>query len=129
VWTEAIHGGPPPDGSDVSTFLQRAVDTRRSNFEYVNKAFQYIEYITGEFSGLGLCDIWVIISALYIIDENVFISLLDDKAFERMSGNSDYFNVRSPPKRTTNIKIALTKLTLLIKDLYSICDDIYFKLS
>lgn len=47
-------------------------------------ALQNIEIIMGEFSGLGLCDILAIFTALWTMDEQALIYMLDDLAFARL---------------------------------------------
>lgn len=56
-----------------------------------------IEYITGEVSGLGLVDILAVYTALWAIDLDVLLSLLDTSAFDRLYE----FN---PELRNANVK-------------------------
>jgi hypothetical protein len=54
-------------------------------------ALRNIELITGQVSGFGLVDVLAIYTALWSIDLNVLISLLDDSAFERLYNyNTNY---------------------------------------
>jgi hypothetical protein len=48
------------------------------------KELSKIETITGEISGLGLIDVLAILTALWTIDIDVLLSLLDATAFERL---------------------------------------------
>lgn len=47
-----------------------------------------IEIVTGEISGLGLVDILAIYTALWAIDLDVLVSLLDNEAFQRLVDNN-----------------------------------------
>jgi hypothetical protein len=49
-----------------------------------SQALQTIEYIVGEVSGFGLIDILAVYTALWAIDINVLIGLLDEDAFRRL---------------------------------------------
>ena len=122
--TDFVNG--PSESSHLQNNLNELISTRN---QYCNKAInslKYIEYITGEFSGLGICDVWVILSALYIVDSQVLVSLLDSRAYERMQNK--VFNLKTPPEQLP-ISDALKELASTIKSLYSICDAIYASLS
>jgi len=78
--------------------LDEAKDQRNDFVTRGAQALATIEYITGEVSGLGLIDILSIYTALWAIDLNVLISLLDNSAFERLYE----FN---PDLRNTQVQI------------------------
>jgi hypothetical protein len=52
-----------------------------------NTAIQYIEYIMGEFSGIGMLDILAIQAALWIMPINSLVGLIDTRAFARIPAN------------------------------------------
>jgi len=56
-------------------------------------AFQEIEMLLGEFSGLGLIDIFVIQAALWGSDLSVLLGLIDDDAFKRYTSLISATNV------------------------------------
>jgi hypothetical protein len=118
--------GPPIDSTLDQKNLEQLNKARSNAFSYTNNALKYIEYIMGEFSGLGLCDVLVITSALYLIDEQVLISFFDDTAYARMQNK--IFNLRTPLPERIGIKEALSRFSVLVKYLYSICDAIYLNL-
>jgi len=62
---------------------------RQSLTDAANEALKTIEIITGEFSGLGLIDIFVISAAFWIMDKTFLISLLDTIAVNRMITNAN----------------------------------------
>jgi len=63
-------------------------------------ALSTIEIITGEVSGLGLVDILAIYTALWAIDLDVLISLLDNDAFTRLvNNNPDLINTNVQARR------------------------------
>lgn len=58
---------------------------KRDNIQRLGSdALSFIEIITGEVSGLGLIDILAIYTALWAIDIEVLISMLDEKSFDRL---------------------------------------------
>jgi hypothetical protein len=80
----------------------------------------------GEFSGFGICDMYTIISALYLVDDAVLLSLLDDAAYERAKDSN--FKLSLPNIKRIPISEALKKLTEAIKNLYLTTDAIYLSL-
>jgi hypothetical protein len=56
-------------------------------------ALQAIELITGEVSGLGLVDIIALYTALWAIEVDVLVALLDEQAFERLYDNNKELRV------------------------------------
>lgn len=59
------------------------IDIRNEYLTKASESLQIIEMIMGEFSGLGLCDIFAILGALYVIPINDLFGLLDDDAAVR----------------------------------------------
>lgn len=67
------------------------------------QALKTIEVITGEQSGLGLIDILAIYTALWAIDLDVLISLLDTEAFQRLvDNNKDLITADVEARRIAN---------------------------
>jgi hypothetical protein len=102
--------------------LKKLNDERSATCKKAIEALQNIEYITGEFSGFGLCDYWVIFSSLHLISVESLVSLLDDTSYENMK--SAPFNIKSPPARKP-IGDALKELSKTIYNLYNVCDSLY----
>ena len=74
----ASFGSRLQENLDILTNNRTAVCSQAAN------ALQQIEVIMGEFSGLGLCDILAIFTALWTVDEKVLVYMLDDLAFARL---------------------------------------------
>lgn len=71
-------------GSRPQNNLDALIKSRKSVCSQAADALQQIEIIMGEFSGLGLCDILAIFTALWTVDEQVLVYMLDDNAFARL---------------------------------------------
>jgi hypothetical protein len=123
---------PVPDENTTSGFgnkrqdnLDKLQQDRTNLTDQANTALQTIEIIMGEFSGLGLCDIIAIYTALWSMDVNALVGLLDEKAFARLRTNSA-FNDPSVQSRIGGAGFSITKsLTTFedrIKEIYSIMD-------
>lgn len=87
-----------------------------------------IEIITGEASGCGLIDIITIYTALWSIDIDQLLGLLDDDAFERLYNNVE---LRSPEVELRKsgiskpISICLESLETKINNILSFADLLY----
>jgi len=66
------------------------------------QALRNIEIITGEVSGLGLVDILAIYTALWAIDLDVLLSLLDVESFQRLVNNNKELINKDVQKRINN---------------------------
>jgi len=86
-------------------------------------ALRIIEIIMGEFSGLGLSDIIAIIGALYIIDKNDLLGLLDEYALARMDQNQEFKGVIA---NRTGYKKSMENLLSAVKDFYGLMDAWYY---
>lgn len=127
---------PLPDGRVTSGIVSRTkecldimVQARTETTSNAAEALQNIEIIMGEFTGLGLGDIIAIYTALWTVDENVLINLLDDEAFGRLFSD--------PTLRTSNVIARNTKkaptmsgtdalqgLENKIKEMYNLMDKL-----
>src|SRR5690606_26567981 len=68
--------------------LEQAQDQKDEYVRRGSVSLQNIEYIVGEISGLGLIDIIAIYMALWSIDIDVLLSMLDDSSFSRLYDNN-----------------------------------------
>jgi len=68
--------------------LADAKECRDNNQRLGSDSLTAVEVITGEVSGLGLVDVLAIYSALWAIDIEVLISMLDENAFDRLYVNN-----------------------------------------
>lgn len=117
-------------GSDTSNALgdisQQNLDElnskRNSLLNKANSALRTVEIVTGEFSGLGLCDIIAIMGALYLMPEADLLGLLDNDALRRMN------TILQTNKSKNDVESALTSLTNNVKDFYNLMDKIYLDL-
>lgn len=96
--------------------------TRERKLSKANAALRNVEVITGEFSGLGLCDIVAIISALNIMDREKLLGLLDDDAYLRMQTELK-LTAESAPR--SSVTASIEELNKLVKDYYNLMDQIY----
>lgn len=72
-------------------FENELMDAKEQKNEFIrlgSNALRAIEIITGEISGLGLIDVLAVYAALWSIDLDVLISLLDNNAFNRLYDNN-----------------------------------------
>jgi len=103
-------------------------EKRNKILSIANNALKTVEIIMGEFGGLGLCDIIVIISALNVLEEKYLLGLLDVDAFERMKAALKLTEKsESAPslERVNNISDSLNELNKLIKFYYQLMDKVY----
>lgn len=95
-------------------------EKRFNDLTKANDALKVIELIMGDFSGLGLCDIIAIISALNIMPKEKLIGFLDADAKIRMTNSTGY---------TDNANIsyndAMKELFLNVQGFYNLMDTIY----
>jgi hypothetical protein len=71
-------------GSLPQEHLDNLIKNRTALCSDAADALQTIEIIMGEFSGLGLCDILALFTALWTVDEQTLVYMLDDLAFARL---------------------------------------------
>jgi hypothetical protein len=121
-----------PDENTVSGFGNKhqdaltAIQDKRAHItDQANNSLQTIEIIMGEFSGLGLCDIIAIYTALWSIDTKALVGLLDDKAFNRLTTNPIFTDPAVAARKAgtgKSITQSLTDLETQIKQIFSIMD-------
>jgi hypothetical protein len=97
------------------------LNTRRTaTLDKAAAALRTVEIIMGEFSGLGLCDIFAVVGALYTMPQNDLLGFLDTDALARMNA---YFNSNySYPNGITG---ALTSFVNTVKQFYQLMDALY----
>jgi len=78
--------------SEIAGLTKERDDLASQAIEHMSN----IEKIVGEVSGLGLIDVLCIYTALWAIDLDVLLGLIDDEAFERLYSNN-------PELRTTEV--------------------------
>lgn len=108
-------------GNNVQSQLKSLTGSRDKIFKQVNQSLQELEYALGEFSGLGLCDIYIIQTALYLIKKEALLGLLDTDARERMKKNQELNTGLTP----LGIIASLNELENITANLYQIFDQIY----
>ena len=110
---------------NVSEKTQDTLSKKRDKqLKNASDALQVIEMIMGEFSGLGLCDIYAVVSALYIMPLESLLGLLDSDAQARAIVILGTF-----PVTPSNIQKSMQDLTSTIYGLYQIMDQIFLDVS
>lgn len=133
----ALQGvSPIPDGSTTQGLgtrnqnrLEKLTEDRLESTNNAANALRTIEIIMGEFSGLGLCDIIAIYTALWTVDKNVLVNMLDDEAFDRMYSDpalrDDVVESRkSSGSRTLGGTDVLQQFESKIKEIYNLMDKL-----
>lgn len=98
--------------------LDKRLKEREQYLSAANNHLRTIEIITGEFSGLGLIDIMVILGGLYLIPPNSLLGFLDLDAYSRARS----YIKSLPENNPSNIQVALKDLTAKVIFLYSIVE-------
>jgi hypothetical protein len=120
--TFASNSAPLGDNNSVN---KDTLATDRSNqMSKAIDALRTVEIIMGEFSGLGLCDVVAMVSALNIIDTKDLLGLLDDDAWSRMKNDSSMASAKDA-ERTGSVTAALASLTTTVQQFYTLMDEIY----
>lgn len=103
--------------------LKRFVEERKKICIDAINAIQAIEYITGYISGFGIIDYICIIGALYLVDTDALVGLLDETARKNLS-KVEGVTVPTP----LGIKESLNKFNQKVKYLYNKFDEEFKKL-
>jgi hypothetical protein len=101
--------------------LNRAKERRDELEKNGSRALQIIEHIVGEVSGFGLVDVLAIYTALWAIDINVLVGMLDDDAFQRLYDNNRDLRTDAVERRHSDGQIRNSKgqpsdITTLIEE-------------
>lgn len=111
----------------VDTSLQDQLDgllsDRQSKGLTAAEELKSIEYIMGEFSGLGLIDIVAIQSALWLMDKEKLVGLIDTAAYERMKKRKSINS--NGISRDPDVLACLKEFELKLKDVYTLT-QLYF---
>lgn len=116
-------------GSRNENHLKDLLDKRAETTANAAEALKTIEIIMGEFSGLGLCDIMAIYTALWTVDKKVLVNMLDDEAFNRMIQDptlldNEVMARKSAGSPTLSGTDVLQKFEDKIKEIYAIMDKL-----
>jgi hypothetical protein len=116
----------PDQFSGYKNILQQNVDNqmqhRTEQQQKAETALKNIEIICGGISGLGLIDIFVIISSLYLMDKNNLLGFLDVDAYSRAQDTST--NIVTLPSQTS-LDDAYLDLETQIGQLYQFVSSTY----
>ena len=92
-----------------------------------SNALRTLEFISGEVSGLGLIDVIAIYMALWSVDVNVLLNLIDDRAAQRLNQIDELRTGGTASRANTpgNAKIAYGELAGQIQTILSYGDRLY----
>lgn len=114
---------------NVSEDTQDTLTKRRDKqLNAASDALQVVEMIMGEFSGLGLCDIYAIVNALYIMPLNSLTGLLDSDAQQR-AGVILGVDFNEGGLASNDIETSMQDLSSTVYSLYQIMDQIFLDVS
>ncbi len=88
------------------------------------ESIRNIEYIMGEFSGLGLIDIIAIQAAFWLMDRDKLVGLIDARAYARLKEHRPNLNVKGI-SRSEDIFESLKDFETKLKDIYLLI-QLYF---
>lgn len=108
-------------GNTLVNPIENAISARKTITEDANVGLKHIEIIMGEFSGLGLCDILAICTALWVVDKDVLLNLLDDTALARMAEDPS-LKVTAITRDTPG---SIAKFERTVKEVYELMDKLY----
>lgn len=111
-------------GDKNANSLKELIKKRNNYLKKANSSLRTVEIITGEFSGLGLCDIVAIMGALYVMPKADLLGFLDDGAYKRMSTILNLSGI-DPSITHGNISDSMKSLTNSVKDFYNLMDKAY----
>jgi len=109
-------------GDNANQNLETLSHKRVKALTSAGEALQIIEIIMGDFSGLGLCDIVAIISALNIMSKENLVGFLDDDAKTRMLNS---LGLAESDVNPGSYDTAMTELFSTVRNFYNLMDQIY----
>lgn len=109
-------------GDNATQNLETLSQKRFKALTAAGESLQVIEIIMGDFSGLGLCDIVAIISALNIMSKENLVGFLDDDAKTRMLNS---LGLEESDVNAGSYDDAMTELFSTVRDFYNLMDQIY----
>jgi hypothetical protein len=116
----------------INKNVQKSYDVNITNLTDIRNKYgtesitslQTIEIIVGEFSGIGLIDMVAIQAALWIMDPQALLGLIDSRAFQRIKDfRKDTINLGS--HTPLNIIDSLTNFEQILKTIYIFIQDYY----
>ena len=108
---------------------------RDSDCHDASIALKRIEMLMGEFSGFGIIDYYIMYIALYAIEKETLINLLDDISFSRLKENGELlgdevlFRMFNDNKPTFDMKKALIRFEIEVRRIADLADIFYFSIS
>jgi hypothetical protein len=108
--------------------IDSQMNERASLTDAANTGIQNIERLVGEFSGIGLIDIFVISAAFWTLDKSSLISLLDSTAINRMLTNA---NLQDPIVQSAqngapvNAATAIANFQSQVLQIYQVVDQMW----
>lgn len=105
----------PAYGDNLEKNFNKLKEERDSDCNNANEAIKKIEMIMGEFSGFGLIDILAVYTALYTLNKDVLVSLLDNNSFLRLADIPELNSQEVQDRVTFNNKPIVDGKTALIK--------------
>ncbi len=114
-------------GNKTLVAIDELKTKRKSITDQANSSLREIEIIMGEFSGLGLCDILAISAALWIVDKETLINMLDQTAIDRMLTLPDLSASEVQAASASHLEptAVLTKFESKVKEIFQLMDAIY----
>jgi hypothetical protein len=117
-------------GKDFSGDLNKITRQRDELGNRAGQLLKEIEIITGEVSGLGLIDVLAIYTALWSVNIDILLGLLDNESIDRLTTydifkdlvTSDVINSKN---NRPNITETLKSLETIIFNILSFADNIY----
>ena len=109
-------------GDNATQNLESLSQKRFKALTLANEALQVIEIIMGDFSGLGLCDIIAIVSALNIMSKENLVGFLDADAKTRMLNS---LGLAASDVNAGSYDAAMAELFATVRDFYNLMDQIY----
>jgi PHD/YefM family antitoxin component YafN of YafNO toxin-antitoxin module len=111
-------------GISAQEHLEDLTNKRKAIAKPALEALKNIEYIMGEFSGLGLIDIVAIQSALWLMDRDKLVGLIDANAYARLAKHRADLNL-SGISRSDDVLESLKEFEKKLKNVYSLI-QLYF---
>ena len=134
-----INIAPSPDDTTTDAIEDRSqneftsmTEERDKKTSAANDALRTIEIILGEFSGLGLCDIIAVYLALWTIDRESLVNMLDSESFARLSQIKELQSEEVKNRQSNNnmppsgfdIVTVMTKFEQRVSEIYTIMDKL-----
>jgi len=99
----------------------------KKNIQEVDRLRVELEMMTGEFTGLSIVDVIMVITALFIIDKEKLVALLDKYVIEDMKKDPSLNSAISTMKNIGTVKnaySAVTELEKIVTFLFSVFNSV-----